>query len=185
MAFFKIPKRKPRIDVGQFPEIILEMARRLEAQREQYMFAVYSAFKSEGIAVSGASGLIEDGTPVDSALRAFQLVSVVGFSWEYMDPSNWRSFDEQLTTALNNGREDTISTFREEFLDCEGDLDRLISALAEEVHNSWGRPEPEARVLNGLKAGAHAFCIMSQASAAAALGDSKREMKLRRQIPFP
>lgn len=178
-GLFGFLRRTPRVSAAQVPEIVAQIDRRLEATREQFVFAALSSLKGEGLEVPGIPKLLEEGTEVDSALRGFQLTTVVGFCWKYMDRVLCEPFDDALTRRMNSGGLETISRFRERYLDCEGNIERLSRHLAEDIHRLWGAPEPTRKVIKGLEAGAHVLAVLSQAGAAAALGDLATERKLK------
>jgi len=170
------------LNAAQIPAIVEDLARRLETSREEFVFAMLSSLKSEGRDMPHIPKLLQPGTEVDSALRAFQLTVVVGFCWKHIDRPPCEAFDEALTQQMNNRNLDVISRFRETYLDCAGEVSRLTRQAAADVYRIWGSPEPSRKILIGLEAATHVLAILSQAHAAAALGDTTTERDLRRLV---
>jgi len=173
---------RKRITAAQIPDITLALAQALELQRDLFYAGAMYALGTQGVDTHRIPKAIEEGSDVDSALRALQLVAVVGFSWNYMDASLCLTFDEALMERMDNGHRQRIVSRREAFLDCEGDFPCLTKGLAIELHTLWGAPEPRAQIVNGVAAGASALIVMSQACAAAAAGDSKTESRLKQSV---
>ncbi len=172
-GIFRFLRRLPRVTFDQIPELVTEMDRRLEPEREAFAFASWSVLKSEGVNVLGIPPVPEVGSELDSVLRGFQLAVVVRFVSSYLERSLSPFFEEALTDRLDNGELQAIAQFRDSCLD-DGDLE-LRSRLAQEVHRIWGAPEPRVRVLGGLANGSAALRIMSQAHVAGVFGDVKME----------
>lgn len=133
--------RRPQIHQSDFPVLIPKLALELEVMREQFIFGAVSALKSEGAPVSGISPILEKGCELDSALKAYQLTCIVGFSWNYMEFADQLPFDKALTQHLDDGDGHEIKLFRERYLNCEGIIETLSSSLAEDIHGMWGNPE--------------------------------------------
>jgi len=173
----------PRVTGDRIPELIIEIDRRLEVEREQFTFAARSSLKSEGFDISRIPPVLEVGSELDSILRGYQLAAVVGFvSALYLEGSLPVFFESALTDRIDNGRLQIITQFRDAYVQCDGDSERASRSLAEEVYRVWGGPEPRDRILKGLAAGAAAFMIMSHARTAGVFGDAKMERKLARII---
>jgi hypothetical protein len=178
MGFFNFLNRRQKVTQADIPRILQELGRRLAAIREQFNFGVLSALKGEGVNL-GVSPLLNRGGEADSALRGFQLINAVGFSWDYMDESLYRPFDLALTGHLDNGRADSIRLYRESYLDCRGNMEEVSQRLAADLYRIWGDPVPRDKILNGLTATVPAFAMMTQADVASTFGDKKRENDLR------
>jgi hypothetical protein len=71
-----------------------------------------------------------------------------------------------------------IHEYRERYLDCEGNIKSLATALAEDIHSIWGKPEPAANYIRALSDMAALFSISSQALTAKAIGDRRKENEL-------
>lgn len=117
----------------------------LKLVREQFVFGGVTALKSEGAQVSGISPMLEDGSELDSALKGYQLTNIMGFSWNYMQFADHLPFDRRLTESMACGDAQVIARYRERYLDCQGNIEALSSALAEDMHKIWGRPEPATK----------------------------------------
>jgi hypothetical protein len=160
--------------------IVEQIVRELEALREGFVFGGVSGLKSEGVPVNGIPPMLEAGGELDSALKALQLTTVVGFAWDYIDDVNdQRSFDKALTQRLDHGDTALIKQYRDRYLKCQGDVDLLCSCIAEDIHRIWGSPEPAHSFKNGASKAAAPLMILSQAATARACGDLRTEKRLK------
>jgi len=87
-GIFRFLRRLPRVTFDQIPELVTEMDRRLELQREAFAFASWSVLKSEGVDVLGIPPVPEVGSELDSVLR------LVG-----LDPYPLRPLGQELLDA--------------------------------------------------------------------------------------
>ncbi|MBW1741705.1 MAG: hypothetical protein JRJ42_11355 [Deltaproteobacteria bacterium] len=165
-----------------FPIIVEKLAAELEAMREQFVFGAVSGLKSEGAPVSNISPILEKGSELDSALKAFQLTCVVGFAWNYIQFSDQLEFDQAITQRLDDTDGARVKEYRERYLDCEGEIDSLCARIAEDVHRIWGRPEPSYKFKRALSNAAAPLGIVSQAAMARICGDSRTEKKLKSKL---
>jgi hypothetical protein len=178
---FGFGKKFAPVTAERLPAIVAEVHRRLEANRELFLLGVMSSFKEEGLPIPGVSGALHVGGSLDSALRAFQLTCVVGFMCrEYLNRTLFAAFCDELTHRMDNGEPLEINRFRDRYLDAGGDVARLTHALATDVYELWGRPQPQQEIVNGLAMAAQALAIVSQSGVAAAVGDRKTEQFMRK-----
>ena len=177
MDFFR--SKQIIIDRNKFSIIIEKIGRELESIREEFVFGAVSGLKSEGANVNGIQRNLEKGSELDSALKAFQLTSVVGFSWNYILLTHQLDFDQRLTNHLDHGDTHRISEYRNRYLDCQGNIDCLSSNLADDVYRIWGNLEPALKYKQALKSAAVPLMIISQATVARVFGDSKTEKNLK------
>ncbi len=182
MGIFNLFSRRPDITEPQIPEVTRSLGGALEGQRDLFYAGMIYVLKSEGIDASHLPKAVEDGTDVDSVLRALQLVSVVGFSYRYMNVQLFGAFEAALVACMDNGHEKQIEGFRESYLDCEGDWSCLTERVAKDLHRLFGAPEPRAQAKNGIAAGVGALIAMSQACVAACAGDTKTEQNLKKSV---
>ena len=115
-------------------------------------------------------------------MKAFQLICVVGFTWNYIQFSDQLKFDEAVTQSLDDGDGARVKEYRERYLDCQGDIDSLSTLLAEDVHRIWGGPEPSYTFKRALSISAAPLAIVSQAAAARICGDPRTEKKLKSKL---
>ena len=183
MGIFDLFRSKtPSLNHTSFPIIVEKLATELEAAREQFVFAGVSGLKSEGAPVTNISPMLEKGSELDSALKAFQLTCVVGFAWNYIQFSDQLKFDQAVTQRLDDGDGPRVKDYRDRYLDCEGDIDTLCARLAEDVHRIWGRPETSYKFKRALSNAAAPLGIVSQAVTARICGDSRTEKKLKSKL---
>jgi len=180
LNFFR-PKN-PILNNASFPDIIAKLSVELEAIREQFVFGGISGLKSEGAPVKDISPMLEKGSELDSALKAFQLTCVIGFAWNYVHFNDQLKFDQEITQCLDEGDAILVKEYRERYLDCEGDIDSLCANIAEDVHRIWGSPEPSQKFKKALINAAAPLGIVSQAATARICGDLKTEKKLKRNL---
>jgi hypothetical protein len=172
----------PRVDRASLELLLPRLVSELKLVREQFVFGGVTALKSEGAQVSGISPMLQDGSELDSALKGFQLTNIMGFSWNYMEFADQLPFDKRLTDSMDCDDAQVIARYRERYLDCQGDIEALSSALAEDIHRIWGYPEPAMKFRRGLANAAVTLGIVSQATTANAFGDTKTERKLKSRL---
>lgn len=174
--------KRPTLNNTSFPTIVEKLSTELEAIREQFVFGGVSGLKSEGAPVRNISPMLEKGSELDSVLKAFQLTCVVGFTWSYIQFSDQFKFDQIVTQRLDDGDGARVKEYRERYLDCEGDIDRLCTCLAEDVYRIWGMPEPSYKFKRALSNAVAPLAIVSQAASARICGDSRTEKKLKSKL---
>jgi len=174
--------KNPILNIASFPHIVEKLSIELEAIREQFVFGGISGLKSEGAPVKNISPLLEKGSELDSALKAYQLTCVIGFAWNYVDFGDQLKFDQELTQRLDDGDAIRVKQYRDRYLDCEGDIDSLCINIAEDVHRIWGNPEPSQRFKRALINAAAPLGVLSQAATARICGDFKTEKRLKRKL---
>lgn len=172
----------PTLNRARFPLVVEKLAAELESIREQFVFGGISGLKSEGAPVTHISPMLERGTALDSALKAFQLTCVVGFAWNYIQLEDQLKFNQELTQRLDDGDAALVKEYRERYLDCQGDIDSICAHLAEDVHRIWGNPEPSRKFKGALSNAAAPLGIVSQAATARICGDLKTEKKLKGKL---
>ncbi|MDP3919345.1 MAG: hypothetical protein Q8R76_00855 [Candidatus Omnitrophota bacterium] len=183
MGIFDLFRPKnPILNSASFPHIVEKLTVELEAIREQFVFGGISGLKSEGAPVKDISPLLEKGSELDSALKAFQLTCVIGFVWNYVHFSDQLKFDQEVTQRIDDGDDIRVKEYRERYLDCEGNIDSLCANIAEDVYRIWGSPEPSQKFKKALINAAAPLGIVSQAAAARICGDLKTEKKLKRKL---
>jgi hypothetical protein len=170
------------IDRSSFSAVIPRLAAELGAIREQFVLGGVTALKSEGAPVAGISSTLEKGSELDAVLKGFQLTSIMGFAWNYLQLADRLAFDKALTDHIDDVDADLTKQYRERYLDCQGKIDLLASSLAEDIHKIWGSPEPSLRLKRALENAAITFGIVSQAATASVFGDTKAERKLKSRL---
>jgi hypothetical protein len=171
--------RRPQVSQAAFSVVMPRLVSELEVVREQFVLGGVTALKSEGVPVGDISSLLEKGSGLDAALKGFQLTTIIGFAWDYMQVADRLPFDRQLTRAVDSNDGDMTSQYRERYLACRGNIDLLSSSLAVDIHRTWGGPEPASKFKSGLASAAITLGIVSQAATASAFGDTKTEKKLK------
>lgn len=164
---------EPHPPSQQVDAVVVGLTRSLQARREQFVTGTLAALKRVGVKLSTVPRIeLLQGTELDSALRGFQLTTVVGFAWRHLPRALWTPFDEGLTQQLEEGPNGSVSRYREKYLDCHGNTRLLVQTLATDVYRLSGAPGPDWRVLPVLNRTVEALAILSQASTAAAIGDT-------------
>lgn len=179
MGIFNFFKPKVQKSAADAALIVPKMDREFRALREQFLFGSISGMKSEGAHLPELSPLLQDGSELDSALKGFQLASILGFARRYLGPRDWLSFEEQLYSVMAHNDAVQTHSYNEKYLDCQGNIECLCVGLAQDIHRIWNNPPPANRFIGGLKNAAETLAILSQAVTAAAFDDSQTESKLK------
>jgi hypothetical protein len=174
--------KRPEVSSSNFPVLIPKLSLELEVIREQFLFGWVTALKGEDAPISGISPILQKGSELDAALKAYQLTCIVGFAWNYMAFGDRLPFDEALTQRLDDGDVNTIKSYREHYLDCQGNIELLSTSLAEDIYRMWGNPQPSFKFKRALGNAAITLGIISQATAARTFGDIKAERKLKSKL---
>ena len=174
--------RQIRIHHSDFPVLISKLVLELEVMREQFLFGTVSGLKGENAPLSGISSILIKGCELDSALKAYQLTCIIGFACDYMEFTDWTLFNEELTQKLDVGDGLKIKSYRERYLDCQGNIELLSSILANDIHKIWRNPEPSFKFKQALINAAVGLGIISQATTANVFGDKKTERKLKSNL---
>ncbi|MDZ4184559.1 MAG: hypothetical protein U1D97_06225 [Desulfuromonadales bacterium] len=175
---------KPKVDRRSFVALVPRLTSELQLIREQFLFGGVTGLRSEGAHVVGISTLLEQGSELDAALKGFQLTNIVGFAWNYIEFPDHLPFDKQLTESMESRDGDFTKQYRERYLDCEGNVEALTSALAEDIHRIWGRPAPVTKFKRALENTAMTLGVVSQATTANIFGDLKTEKQLKGRLLF-
>ena len=178
-SWFRSSKRT--VSAASLPPLLEKLHRELHALREQFLFGAISGLKSEGVELVGVSPMLEDGSELDSALKGFQLSCILGFALKegYLSLYDASQAEAHLKSLMAQRDEDVCSSYQERYLDCQGDVERLETALAEDIIRLLGGPSPKSRVLNALRTAASPFAILSPAATAGVFGDQRAEKKLK------
>jgi hypothetical protein len=127
------------------------------------------------------SPTLEDGSELDSVLKGFQLSCILGFMLKegYINPHDASLAEAHLKSLMAQRDGSVCSSYQERYLDCQGHVQGLETALAEDIIRLLGGPSPKSRVLNALRSAASPFAILSQAATAGVSGDQSTEKKLK------
>ncbi|OGL40124.1 MAG: hypothetical protein A2042_02725 [Candidatus Schekmanbacteria bacterium GWA2_38_11] len=178
-------RKKIYIKREDFPVVINNIARSLEALREEYIFGSLSQLKREGVDVSNISRDISPGSQLEDALKGFQLTSMMGITWDYIRSIEDKlAFDLALSKHMNAEKESRAWDYRERYIDCQGDMDALAKTLSFDVYKSIGSPIPRDEFLIQFQGGAYVLIGLCQAATYSACGDSKMERKIRGTMRF-
>jgi hypothetical protein len=172
---------KRTVSAAGLPPLLEKLHRELHALRKQFLFGAISRLKSEGIELVGVSPMLEDSSELDSALQGFQLSCILGFALKegYLGLHNASQAEAYLKSLMAQRDGSVCSSYQERYLDCQGDVQCLETALAEDIIRLLGGPSPKSRVLNALRSAASPLAILSQAATAGVFGDQRAEKKLK------
>ena len=87
-----------------------------------------------------------------------------------------------FNVIFNVGDGPKIKLYREQYLDCHGNIELLSSKLADDIHKIWKYPEPSLMCKKALSNAAVSFGIICQAITANVFGDKKTERKLKSKL---
>ena len=127
-SFFRPKSQKSLVDATL---VIPKMNREFRALREQFLFGFISVMKSEGVHLPDISPLLQDGSELDSVLKGFQLTSILGFAYRYLESKDRLGFEKQLYGVM--AQDDTARThaYNEKYLDCSGTiLSRVTKSIS-------------------------------------------------------
>ena len=171
------------VSKGKFPDIINALILSFETLREEYIFGSLSQLKREGVDVSKVSKEIRSESELEDILKAFQLTSMIGIAWNYIeDIRDQLSFDYMLSNHLRVEEGSRAWKYRERYTDCHGDMDALSRTLSVDVHKVIGSPEPKNEFLIQFQGGAYTLIGLCQMATYSACGDSKMEQKIKQKI---
>jgi len=174
--------RKKYINREKFPATIHKLAKSFETSREEYILGSTLQLKREGVDVS-VPREISPGSELEDALKGFELTSMIGIAWEYIESiEDQLEFDSALSQYINAEKGTRAWNFREKYTDCQGNMDELAKTLSIDVHKSIGSPRPEDEFKAQFQGGAYILIGLCQADTYSACGDTKMEQKVRAKI---
>ncbi len=175
--------RKKYIPREKFEAIIHKLAKSFEASREEYILGSLLQLKREGVDVSGVSREISLGSELEDALKGFQLTSMIGIAWEYIEGiKDQLSFESALSKYINAEKSTRAWKFREKYTDCQGNMNAFTTALSIDVHKAIGSPMPEDEYKLQFKGGAYILVGICQTDTYSICGDTKMEKKVRAKM---
>ena len=175
--------RKKYINREKFPAIIHKLAKSFEASREEYILGSTLQLKREGVDVSCMPREISPGSELEDALKGFELTSMIGIAWEYIESiEDQLKFESDLCKSVNAEKGSRAWNFRERYTDCQGNMNALTTALSIDVHKAISSPMPENEYKLQFKGGAYILVGICQADTYSACGDTKIEKKVRAKI---
>jgi len=175
--------RKKYIGCEEFPAIIHKLAKSFDASREEYILGSLLQLKREGVDISNVPREISPDSELEDALKGFQLTSMIGIVWKYIESmEDQLAFDSALSEYINAEKGTRARNFREEYTDCQGNMDALARALALDTHTSIGAPRPEDKFQAQFQSGAYILMCLCQADTYSACGDTKMEKKVRARM---
>lgn len=174
--------RPPTTERTQFPQLCQALAKELALLREEMFLGSCLGLKREGVDIAKDVAHLEKGSSLSSALQAYQLTCIVGFSYRYLSVEDIIPFEGMLTGYVADGDPECLAGYRERYLDCGGEINLLSSCFSQDVYELLQRPTPRETVMCFLSANAVSFGIMSQAATARLFGDVRTERKLKSKL---
>ena len=172
----------PNTERTQFPQLCQALAKELAILREEMFLGSCLGLKREGVELPKDVAHLEKGSRLSSALQAYQLTCIVGFSYQYLSVEDYIPFEDMLTSYVADGDPECLAGYRERYLDCGGEIKLLSSFFSEDVYELLQRPTPRETVMRFLSANAVSFGIMSQAATAKRFGDVRTERQLKSKL---
>jgi len=175
--------RKKYTNREKFPATIHKLAKSFEASREEYILGPLLQLKREGVDVSDVPREISPGSELEDALKGFELTSMIGIAWEYIESIKDKlAFESALSKYINAEKGTRAWNFREKYTNCQGNMDALAKTLSVDVHKSIGSPRPEDEFKAQFQGGAYILIGLCQADTYSAFGDTKMKQKVRSKI---
>lgn len=178
----RIFSRRKYINTEQFQSIANALSISFASLREEYVLGSLMQLKKEGIDVSLLSRDVSPGSELEDILKGFQLTSMIGVAWYYIKEQNDQLyFDKMLSSHLGAQPGSRARRYRERYIECQGQMEKLCSALSSDVHRAFGDPEPRQDFILQFQGGAIILIGLCQEATCKACGDDKKAQKLRKQ----
>jgi len=173
-------RKRKYINPEQFPTLIGNIISSFNSLREEYFLGSLMQLKREGVDTSNISRDILPRSELDDLLKGFQLTSMIGIAWDYIKTARQQlDFDESLSSKLKAQKGSRTAYYRNKYVDCQGQIDKLSYTLAMDIFKVIGHPQPMEKYIMQFQGGAPVLIFLCQEATCIACGDNKRARKLR------